>query len=433
MDGKKQKLLLEYLISSPDVYALCKGIIHTQYFDPEFRTAADFISKYYDEYSTVPNVDQISAETDVSLKKHVITKDQIDYCSKEVEEFCKRKGLERAIRLSGTLVEEGKYGAIEQLFKDAVTISLNKDLGVNYFESPEQRLLADITHRYTTGYKPMDDLLGGGFARKEIFLLSANSGGGKSIVMANFAVNLLQQKLNVLYLTLELSEDLVSRRFDSLITGVPAVLWAQKQREIIHKLRVEKTKLGNLHVKWMPSGTTPNEIRAYLKELELKFGYVPDVLIVDYLDMMNPNQQVSADNVFEKDKRSSEQLRDILFDYNMIGITASQQNRSAIEATTLNHSHIAGGISKINTTDVYASIIFTDPMRASGEIGLMFLKTRNSDGVGKQVYLGWNNTTLRVENRKNDPTDDDKALLNRPKGPKDNNTPKRDLTDIMDI
>ena len=100
--------------------------------------------------------------------------------------------------------------------------------------------------------------------------------------------------------------------------------------------------------------------------------------------------------MFEKDKRASEQLRSIANDYNMWVVTASQQNRGAVGQTDLNHSHIAGGISKVNTTDVYVSIIMNEAMRQQGTIAMQFLKTRSSDGVGKTIYLKWHNTTLRI-------------------------------------
>jgi hypothetical protein len=104
---------------------------------------------------------------------------------------------------------------------------------------------------------------------------------------------------------------------------------------------------------------------------------------------MGSNERVSADNVFEKDKRSAEQLRDIGNDFNMAIATASQQNRSAVDEVRINQSHVAGGISKINTSDTWISIIATDTMKAQGECRFQFIKTRTSDGVGSQVTLRW--------------------------------------------
>lgn len=445
-NNKKQRLLVEYIVSSPDAFALCKGIIKSEYFDPEFRKTVDFIHAYYDKHSATPSVEQIEAETDVALKKHNCTRADIDYFSSEIETFCRRRAVQSAILAAPKMIAEGNYGKVEQMIKDAVSISLHRDIGLNYFEAPLERLqaLAATPQRTPTQWAAIDALLGGGLARKEMILFSANSGGGKSITLANLALNFLAQpkypgateKMDVLYISLELSEELIAQRFDTMYTGISSVVWQDNYRDIADTVSVVGQHMGRLTIKRMPSGTNANAIRAYLKEFELKNGYIPDLLIVDYLDIMSPNEHVSADNVFEKDKRSAEQLRDILFDYNMYGATASQQNRSAVDAQELNHSHIAGGISKINTVDWYLSIIMNPTMKAAGEIGFAFLKTRSSDGVGKTVYLQWDNKTLRIRNLPKDEDIDDDGIITsklaklKDKGPSKG---KKSLLESFDI
>lgn len=397
-DGK-QKLLLEYLISSPDTFAICKAILQPEYFNPEFRKVVTFLNSYYDNYSATPDIDQIRAETSIEFSKHVITKDKIEYCSTEIEKFCKAKAMEGAVIKASALLGTENEDQIEQIIKDAVLISLNKDMGVHYFEDPTSRLeeYSKLPQRISTNWKEVDELMGGGLARTEIFLVSANSGGGKSITLANLAVNMIMKKLNVLYISLEMSEPMVAQRFDTMFTGVSTVNWEPHLYEIADALTEIAPNVGKLVIKRMPSGTNCNTIRAYLKEFQLKLGFVPDLLIVDYLDLMNPNERVSADNVSEKDKRSTEQLKDILEDYNMMGATASQQNRGAIEAAEINQSHIAGGLTKVNTVDWYVSIIMTPTMKASGEMMWIFLKSRSSDAVGKTINLLWDNKNLRVK------------------------------------
>ncbi len=400
MDIKKQKLLLEYLISSVDTFALTSSIIRPEYFDPELRNTVAFIEQYYDQYNTTPDVSQIAAESGVDLTIQAVSRDKIDYCANEIEAFCKRKAIERAILSSPALIEKGDYGQVEKVIKEAITVSLNRDLGMRYFDDPLGRLrrLTQSETPHATRWIEFDQMLNGGILRKQMLLFSANSGGGKSMVMANLAVNFIEDGLRVLYITLELSEEMVSLRFDSMITGVHAAEWRQRITETATKIESKKDGCGELYIKYMSAGTTSNQIRAYLKEFELKYDCVPDMLIVDYLDIMGTNEKMYADNVFEKDKQTSEQLRNIGADYNMFVVTASQQNRGAVGVTDLNHSHIAGGISKINTTDVYVSIIMTDAMKASGELAMQFLKTRSSDGVGKTIYMKWDNKALRVSN-----------------------------------
>lgn len=398
MDITKQKLLTEYLISSTDTFALCASIIQPDYFDPELRNAISFIKKYYDKYNSTPTESQIEGETGVELKIREVSKDQISYCANEIEAFCKRKAIEKAILASPILIDKGDYGKVEELIKDAITVSLNRDLGLLYSDDPDGRLrrLANSEQTTSTKWSEVDDLLNGGLVRKQMLLVSANSGGGKSIVMANLGLNFMEQGLTVLYISLELSEEMISLRYDSMVTGIAAAGWQYKISEIATRVEAAVDQLGELTIKYMNAGSTSNDIRAYLKEFELTYGYTPDAIIVDYLDLMGSNEFISGDNVFEKDKAVAEQLRNIANDYNAFMITASQQNRTAVGQTDLNHSHIAGGISKINTTDVYISIIMNDAMRTAGEIAFMFLKTRSSDGVGKTIYLKWNGSTLKI-------------------------------------
>jgi KaiC/GvpD/RAD55 family RecA-like ATPase len=445
MNNKKQRLLLEYVVSSPDTFALCKHIIKSDYFDPDLRKTVDFIHEYYDKYNATPTPSQIDAETNVSLKaRDDVSRAEIKFMSDQIEAFCKRRAFEQAIVKSSKLINEVAsdvdYGTAEQLIRDAITISLNRDLGLDYFSNPDVRLdeQSRVPLRTPTRWKEFDDLLGGGLARKEILLFSANSGGGKSITLANLALNFLMQsrtpgskeKMNVLYLSLELSEEMIAQRFDQMLSGVSSVIWAQHKDEIAQTINLVAPQMGKLTIKRMPVGTNSNRIRAYLKEFELVHGYVPDMIVVDYLDLMGANEHVSADNVFEKDKRATEQLRDILFDFNMFGATASQQNRSAIDAQELNQGHIAGGISKVNTVDWYVSIIMNATMKAAGEIGFVFLKSRSSDAVGKQLFLKWDNGFLRILNRDADPVDDDGVI--DPNKIKKNQSTKRGWDDLFD-
>ena len=399
---KKQKLLLEYLVSSTDTYAICQGIIDPEYFDPSLKNTVRFIKEYYEKYHTTPSPEQIEAETDVALQQREIKADQVSFCTSEIEAFCKHSALERAILSSVDLMNKGNYGEIETKIKDALLISLNKDLGLRYFDDPEERLeqMAAANYVMSTGWKAVDDILFGGISRKEILLISANSGGGKSMTLANLGLNFIERGLNVLYISLELAENVIAQRYDTMITGISRRQWKEYRNEIAVEVKKKGRKTtGTLHIKEMPSGTTANRIKAYLKEFYLQYDFMPDLLILDYLDLMNPNERVDLGNVWIKDKLCSEQLRDIGVEYNLAVATASQLNRSAVGATHHDHSQIAGGISKINTADVYWSIASNETSMAAGEIIFHFQKTRNSDGVGKTVFLKWDQKNLRISDK----------------------------------
>jgi len=392
--------MIQNLISSPDTYAICQSIVESKYFSPEYTRTVTFIKEYYDKYDTTPKADAIKAETGIELVETPIQLDQIKYTCDEIEKFCQQEALKLAVMDSLEDIQKGDGAKLQERVHEAILISLHRELGLRYFDDPEARLqrMKEHTPVISTGLKLLDEALFGGYSRKELLLLSANSGGGKSITLSNLAFNAMANGLSVLYISLELSEDIVAQRFDTMFTGISRKNWEENIEEIVTGLHraADQPNMGTLDIVQMKSGTTANKIRGYLKEFYLFHKTMPDVLVLDYVDKMDPNQTINASDVWSKDKYCTEQLRDIGVDYNMAILTASQLNREAINATSHNHSHIAGGISKINESDIYFSIMLDDIMRAQGRCEFRLQKTRNSDGVGKMLPFRWDAKYLRI-------------------------------------
>ena len=405
MNLEKQIMLLEYLISSQDIFIKLSPILQTKYFDSKIKNSVTFIKEYFEDFKSPPTSEQIRVETGNIINiKTTLTKPEILYAEAQLEQFCRQKAIEHAIMASPALLDEGKYGEIEKLIKDAITVGISRNIGMDYFNDPEARLrlLALNNNAIPTGWTKLDEYLGGGLNRKEMIIFAAPSGVGKSLTMSNLTKNLMKRKMNGVYITLELSEEVVCKRFDSMFTGIKQTEILSNITETTIKIEIQKENYGSLHVKRMPeSATNANHIRSYLKEFEIVNGYIPDFLVVDYLDLLCSVQQVSVENTFIRDKFIAEELRSIANDYNLIMITASQLGRSASELSNpddVGQSNIAGGISKINTTDNLVAIMQTPQMKARGEMFFKMIKTRSSNGVGLSYTLKFNNNTLELEN-----------------------------------
>jgi hypothetical protein len=157
--------------------------------------------------------------------------------------------------------------------------------------------------------------------------------------------------------------------------------------------------MGKFYVKRFPeSSTNANHLRAYIKEFEAVNGFLPDFIVIDYLDLMTTNHKIPADNLFIKDKYVAEEARALGHDFDCLVISASQLGRGALEAEHIHQGHIQGGISKVNTCDNFLAIVQTEQMRAAGEYIVEYAKTRNSNGVGKKTLLKWDPIALRVTN-----------------------------------
>jgi archaellum biogenesis ATPase FlaH len=257
--------------------------------------------------------------------------------------------------------------------------------------------LKDKNGQVTTGWATMDRKLFGGFNRGELNIFAGGSGAGKSLFLANLGVNFALAGLNVVYLTLELSEALVSMRIDSMITGVTTKEIFKDLDDVEMKVKMIGKKAGMLQIKYMPSGKTANDIRAYLKEYEIKCGKKVDVLLVDYMDLLMPiGKKISAENLFVKDKYVSEELRNLAMEKKCVFVTAAQLNRGAVEEVEFDHSHISGGLSKIQTADNVFGIFTSRAMREHGRYQLQLMKTRSSSGVGQKIDLEFNIETLRI-------------------------------------
>jgi KaiC/GvpD/RAD55 family RecA-like ATPase len=398
-DQAMQKLYLEMFLGDAETFIRCQNIFDPDNFDQRLQPAAEFINKYVDEYKIMPEVNIVNASTRQDFETLQLPKENYDWLMAEFEQFSRHKGLERAIIKSSDLLEAGDYGPVEKLIKDAIQISLNKDMGTDYFFDPRARLegLKNNTGQISTGWPSVDKKLYGGFNRGELNIFCAASGGGKSLFLANLGVNWALQGLNVIYLTFELSENLVSMRLDSMTTGIGTRDIFRKIDDVELKVKTLGKRSGHLQIKYMPSGKNCNDIRAYLKEYQVKTGVKPDVLLIDYLDLMMPlSVKVSPSDLFVKDKYVSEEIRNLAMETQCITVTASQLNRSAVEEIEFDHSHISGGLSKIMTADNVIGIFTSRAMKERGRYQIQFMKTRSSSGVGQKVDLEFNVDTLRI-------------------------------------
>ena len=395
-----QRVYLEMMLGDPVTFVRCQSIFDPSLFDRRLQKAAEFMNTYVEEHSLMPTQDILNAATGSDLKVAADLRDEhYDWLMNDFETFIRHKGLERAILESADLLEKGEYGPVEEKIKQAVQVGLTRDMGTDYFADPRARLMKikDKNGQVSTGWKSVDDKLFGGMNRGELNIFAAGSGGGKSLFLANLGVNWALQGLNVLYLTLELAEELVSMRIDSMITGIPSREIFKSIDDVEMKVRVIGKKSGHYQVKYMPSGKTSNDIRAYMKEYEIKMGHKIDVLLVDYLDLLMPiSKKISAENLFIKDKYVSEELRNLAMEKKCVFVTAAQLNRGAVEEVEFDHSHISGGLSKIQTADNVFGIFTSRAMREHGRYQIQLMKTRSSSGVGMKIDLAFDVDTLRI-------------------------------------
>ena len=401
-----QKVYLEMMLSDAQSFVRCQTIFDHTLFDRKLQDAAEFINKYVTEHNTLPTEEMVNATCKTELKiPEGLREEHYDWLLSEFETFTRHKGLERAILESANLLEEGNYGPVEDKIKSAVQVGLQKDLGIDYFRDPKGRLmgLKDSNGQVSTGWASLDRKLFGGFNRGELNIFAGGSGAGKSLFLANLGVNWALAGMNVVYLTFELSEALVAMRVDSMTTDIPTKEIFKDLDTVEMKVKLVGKKSGAFQIKYMPSGKNANDIRSFVKEYEIKTGKRIDVLLIDYLDLMMPmSRKVSPSDLFVKDKFVSEELRNLAMESNTVFVTASQLNRASVEEIEFDHSHIAGGLSKIQTADNVIGIFTSRAMKERGRYQIQLMKTRSSSGVGSKIDLEFDIDSLRIRDLADD-------------------------------
>jgi replicative DNA helicase len=404
-----QRLYLEFLVSDHELFVRCNSILDEVYFDRGVRESVKFVREYADEYGAVPEIMQIKAKTGLDLQDiGKAGSDHRKWFLDDFEKFCRHKALERAILASTDKLEKKEYGAVEELIKNAVQIGLAKELGTNYWEDPAGRLQRIMEKKggTSTGWTTVDHHLYGGFNRGELNIFAGGSGAGKSLFLQNLALNWVEKGYNVIYVSLELSEDLCGMRLDSMHTGYSTKELFKNKDDVALKIAMKGKKSGKLQLVQLPNGINVNDLKAYIKEYQIQNNITVDCVLLDYLDLMNPAKvKISSDNISQKDKHVSEELRNFAMEGDYLFATASQLNRGAVDEVEFDHSHIAGGLSKIQTADNVVGIFSSRAMRERGRVQIQFMKTRSSSGVGNKVDLGFDVDSLRIRDLEDDEDD----------------------------
>jgi len=409
-----QKLFLEMMMQDAQNYVRVQNIFNPENFDRSLKETATFIAEHSTKHATLPTYEMVKANVGVELKPIPDMLDgHNDWFMAEFESFTKRQELERAILKSADMLEKGEYDPVEKLIKDAVQISLTRDMGTDYFHDPKTRIDAYYNSggQVSTGWTAMDRILYGGFSKGELNIFAGGSGSGKSLVLMNIALNWVLQGLSGVYISLELSEALTSLRTDAMLSNMSTKDIRRDMDTTTMKVKMVGKKSGKYRVKALSAQSNINDIRAYLKEVQVQTGMPIDFVMVDYLDLLMPvSAKVSPNDLFVKDKYVSEELRNLAKELDILMVTASQLNRSAVEEIEFDHSHISGGISKINTADNVFGIFTSRAMRERGRYQIQCMKSRSSTGVGMKIDLDYNIDTMRMTDLPDDGTD------NRPQG-----------------
>ena len=320
------------------------------------------------------------------------------YFADEVAGFARHQAMSASILKSVELLERREFDKIETTIKAACNVGINKDMPEYDFygritdrteERSARSLNTLLTDGITTGHLPMDQrLFHKGWGRKELSVIMGGAKSGKTTALINFAKAASMAKFDVLYVTLEVSAKIIGERLDACISDTEMKALVGHMHDVKSKIDAVAARSGKLMINEFGSGTfSPNDLRALIERYKspkmqpdgtLRPGITFDMVVVDYADIMAPNNR--SQDVIENSKNIYLDLRAIAFEENVAMLTATQTNREGYKAIVAKAEHASDDFNKVRTADIMISINATEEERANGEARLYFAASRNQEG-----------------------------------------------------
>jgi replicative DNA helicase len=310
------------------------------------------------------------------------------YAAEKVAEFVRHQALAKAILDSIPMLEKKRYNDVEELIKKANQVGMLMTTDVyNYFENIKQR--SEVRHDKAMGKLPptgistgslqLDKLLyHGGWGRRELTVLMGGAKAGKTTALINFAQAAALAGLKVLYVTLEVSKEIISERLDACVADTAITDLIKHIKEVEARIEAAGAKAGLLNIAEYPTGSlTPKALR-HLIEKEKANGIKYDMIVVDYGDIMAPDYRTN--DPIENSKSIFVGLRAIAFEENAAVLTATQTNREGFKSVVAKAEHVAEDFNKIRIADLVISLNITDEERDNNELRLYFAASRNQAG-----------------------------------------------------
>ena len=399
-----QSKIVASLMSDIKFIQTISDILEPDMFDSDSnKWLVKAIRDYFYEYKKQPTLEVVKYKIDEIdndvLKSGVVDKlrdvwknieaTDLEFVQSETLDFCKNQTLKTAILESVDMLENKNYDGIKSLIDNAMKAGSERDLGHDYIPSLEVRLSESARITVKTPWDVINDITDGGLGAGELGVVVAPAGIGKSWTLQALGSEVVRQGKTVVHYTLELNENYVGLRYDSIFSGVTTGNIKYHKEDVEKKLQ---SLPGKLLIKHFPTkAASVNTIGAHLKQIELS-GVKVDMVIVDYADILMPTGNF-------KEKRHAigtiyEDLRGLAGELEIPIWTASQANRSALEEDVIGADKVSEDYSKVMTADFVISMSrkVEDKIANTGRFHVI----KNRFGIDGVTYPSTINTNIGV-------------------------------------
>jgi replicative DNA helicase len=372
------------------------------------RVFVDKIIQYRERYGTHPSVEAVETilRTELDGETAVVREQVLEYFEKisshelvdikyikeQSLDFCRKQNLKEAMMKSVGLLKTCSFDEISKTINDSLKLGSENNFGYDYLADFEARFVPKHRLPVTTGWKDIDAICGGGLGKSELGVVIAPTGAGKSFCLVHLGAEGLKEGKVVVHYTLELGDTIIATRYDSCLTGYPLSDIINFKDEVYEEI---KDIEGKLIVKEYPTkSASTNTIKSHLNKL-IKRGIKPGLIIVDYADLLKPV-------VVRKEKRNElesiyEELRGISTEYSCPIWTASQTNRSGLNAEVITMEQISEAFNKCFVADFIFSVSRTIEDKQNNQGKIFIAKNRNGpDGMIYDIFMDPGSAKIRV-------------------------------------
>ena len=420
-----ETLILRNLIQDENYTRTVIPHIKPKYFNGPHKILFNEIVKFVTEYGKMPNVEALNVELQKNGNIHqdeigevfaiandldkVIEDTNAEWLTKQTEKWCQDRSIYLAIMESIDIID-GKHdtlqnNALPELLSDALGVSFDTNIGHDYIDNSDDRY--EFYHREEE-HLPFDlemfnKITKGGLVNKSLNVALAGTGVGKSLFMCHVAAGALTQMKNVLYISMEMSEERVAERIDANLMNVPIDQLENLSKDMFDKKlhKIANGGIGKLIVKEYPTGAAnASHFRALLNELKLKKDFIPDLICVDYLNICSSSRMKAdgAGGSYQYVKAIAEELRGLAIENNLPILSATQTTRGGYGNSDVGLEDTSESFGLPATADLMFALISTEELENLNQIMVKQLKNRYNDPTGatKKFVVGIDRAKMRL-------------------------------------
>lgn len=424
METRIEQTILKNLIQSEEFARKCVPFIKSEYFaDTDEKTVFNEIHEYFQKYTKPPTVEAllINLENNTSLNESIAkgSKSIVDKVGKdkettpsewlveETEKWCKDRAIYIAVMDSIEVIDKKSQrstGEIPELLKDALSVSFDTHIGHDVLEDADARFEFYHTEEEKIPFdlEYFNKITKGGLPNKTLNIVLAGTGVGKSLFMCHQAASCLMMNKNVLYITMEMSEERIAERIDANTMNVPMKDLPDLSKKMFDK-KVDKLKnktKGKLIVKEYPTATAHvGHFRHLLQELDIKKDFQPDIIFVDYLNICASHRirPGAGANSYTLVKSIAEELRGLAVEFDVPLVSATQTTRSGFGSTDIGLEDTSESFGLPATADLMFALITSDELEELDQLVVKQLKNRYNDPtIFKRFVIGIDRSRMKL-------------------------------------